>query len=78
MDLSERSSQALFYKDILLINFLKSNARKRHNKKHCTNLEVSLFQTLCISGAVSSSKFSRLSPILIIATWQNDSVPVPD
>lgn len=52
--------------------FLKTSARERHNRKQCTNQGVSLFQTLYISGAMSSSKFSGLSPLLIIATWQND------
>lgn len=52
-------------------SFLKNSARERHNRKHCTNQEVSLFQTSYSSGAMSSSRFSGLSLLLIISTWQN-------
>lgn len=55
----------------IFFQFLKNNGRERHNRKHCTNQEVSLFQTSNSSEAMSSSKFSGWSPLLNIA-WQND------
>lgn len=54
-----------------LARLLRNSARERQNRVRCTNKEVSLFQDSYISGAMSSSKFSQVSPLLIIATWQN-------